>query len=114
MGFVLFFFYSRVLCFYSVHAGAFSDEEIVHVEGEVDPPRDLQIIHDELRLKDMEYIRKHLEPLERSVVRGGGDKKKKEEFVRFFLCVFIHKLCKLCLRMSLCIHCTCGLLCVCV
>lgn len=59
---------------------AFSDEEIIHVEGEVDPPRDLEIIHDELRLKDMEYLRKHLEPLERSVVRGGGDKKKKEEF----------------------------------
>ncbi|XP_076460145.1 obg-like ATPase 1 [Babylonia areolata] len=59
---------------------AFSDEEIVHVEGEVDPSRDLQIIYDELRLKDLEYLKKHLEPLERSVVRGGGDKKKKEEY----------------------------------
>ncbi|KAK7507440.1 hypothetical protein BaRGS_00001375 [Batillaria attramentaria] len=59
---------------------AFSDEEIVHVEGEVDPPRDLEIIHDELRFKDLEYLKKHLEPLERSVVRGGGDKKKKEEY----------------------------------
>lgn len=59
---------------------AFSDEEIVHVEGEVDPPRDLEIIHDELRFKDLEYLKKHLDPLERSVVRGGGDKKKKEEY----------------------------------
>ncbi|XP_025107448.1 obg-like ATPase 1 [Pomacea canaliculata] len=59
---------------------AFSEEDIVHVEGEVDPPRDLEIIHDELRLKDIEYLKKHLEPLERSVVRGGGDKKKKEEY----------------------------------
>lgn len=58
---------------------AFSDEEIVHVEGDVDPVRDLEIIHDEIRLKDLEYLNKHLEPLERSVTRGGGDKKKKEE-----------------------------------
>ncbi|XP_005099947.1 obg-like ATPase 1 [Aplysia californica] len=58
---------------------AFSDDEIVHVEGDVDPSRDLEIIHDEIRLKDIEYLNKHLEPLERSVTRGGGDKKKKEE-----------------------------------
>ncbi|GFR99738.1 Obg-like ATPase 1 [Elysia marginata] len=59
---------------------AFSDEEIVHVEGEVDPSRDLDIIHNEIRLKDLEYLKKQIEPLERSVVRGGGDKKKKEEY----------------------------------
>ncbi|KAK3775704.1 hypothetical protein RRG08_050539 [Elysia crispata] len=59
---------------------AFSDEEIVHVEGEVDPSRDLDIIHNEIRLKDVEYLKKQLEPLERGVVRGGGDKKKKEEY----------------------------------
>jgi obg-like ATPase 1 len=58
---------------------AFSDEEIVHVEGDVDPARDLEIIHDEIRLKDIEYLNKHLDPLERSVTRGGADKKKKEE-----------------------------------
>jgi len=61
---------------------AFSDEEIIHVEGEVAPPRDLEIIHDELRLKDIEYLKKQLEPMERTVGRQGasGDKKKKEEF----------------------------------
>lgn len=58
---------------------AFDDEDIVHVEGEVEPPRDLDIIHDELRLKDLEYLKKHLDPLERTVTRGAGDKKKKEE-----------------------------------
>jgi obg-like ATPase 1 len=66
----------------AVIPGAFDDEEIVHVEGEVEPPRDLDIIHDEIRLKDLEYLKKHLEPMERSVGRGGGDKKKKEEYVR--------------------------------
>lgn len=29
---------------------AFSDDEIIHVEGEVDPVRDLQIIHREVCL----------------------------------------------------------------
>merc|ERR1712110_662944 len=37
---------------------AFSDEDIVHVEGDVDPSRDLEIIHNELRLKDLEMINK--------------------------------------------------------
>jgi len=59
---------------------AFSDEDIVHVEGDVDPSRDLEIIHNELRLKDVDYLNKQFEPLERSVTRGGGDKKKKEEY----------------------------------
>jgi len=36
----------------------FNNEEIVHVEGEVDPIRDLQIIHEELRLKDIESLEK--------------------------------------------------------
>ena len=60
--------------------GAFDDEEIVHVEGDVDPARDLEIIHSELRLKDLEYLNKNLDGLERSVARG-GDKKRKPEFV---------------------------------
>ncbi|KAL5006093.1 hypothetical protein ScPMuIL_017251 [Solemya velum] len=58
---------------------SFDDDEIVHVEGDVDPCRDLEIIHDELRLKDLEYLAKHLEPMERNVARG-GDKKLKPEF----------------------------------
>ena len=31
--------------------GAFEDDDIIHVEGEVNPVRDLEIIHNELRLK---------------------------------------------------------------
>lgn len=33
------------------HAGSFEDDDIIHVEGDVNPVRDLEIIHDELRLK---------------------------------------------------------------
>ncbi len=31
---------------------AFEDPDVIHVEGELDPVRDIQIIHEELRLKD--------------------------------------------------------------
>lgn len=48
---------------------AFSDEEIIHVEGDVDPSRDLTIIHDELRLKDLEYIGKNIGNLEKNMKR---------------------------------------------
>ena len=61
-------------------SGAFSDEDIIHVEGDVDPSRDLEIIHDELRLKDLEYLAKRMDNLERSVVRGAA-KEKKPEYV---------------------------------
>jgi obg-like ATPase 1 len=30
---------------------AFEDPDVIHVEGDLDPVRDLQIIHEELRLK---------------------------------------------------------------
>lgn len=53
---------------------------MTHVEGEVNPIRDLEIINEELRLKDEEYLSTHLEKLERTVLRG-GDKKLKPEYV---------------------------------
>lgn len=52
----------------------FDDEEIVHVEGEVDPIRDVQIISDELRLKDIDLVEKHLAALEKNA-RGDPAKK---------------------------------------
>lgn len=60
----------------------FDDAEIIHIEGDVDPVRDLQIILDELRLKDIEFVIKHLEGVEKIVKRGGQSlevKNKKEE-----------------------------------
>ena len=35
---------------------AFEDSDIVHVEGDVDPLRDLQIIHEELRSLDIFFF----------------------------------------------------------
>lgn len=58
---------------------AFDDDDVTHVEGEVNPIRDLEIINEELRLKDIEYLKSCLEKLDRTVVRG-GDKKSKPEY----------------------------------
>ena len=70
---------------------------MTHVEGDVDPVRDMEIIHEELRLKDLEYVDKTVDNLERVVVRG-GDKSRKAEYVRWFsaitnllFCVFFWK-----------------------
>lgn len=58
---------------------AFEDPDVTHVEGEVDPVRDLEIISEELRLKDEENLLKNLDKLEKVVARG-GDKKLKPEY----------------------------------
>ncbi|KAK9512980.1 hypothetical protein O3M35_001278 [Rhynocoris fuscipes] len=58
---------------------AFDDDDVTHVEGEVDPIRDLEIISEELRLKDQEFLMTNLDKLERTVGRG-GDKKMKPEY----------------------------------
>ena len=57
----------------------FEDKEITHVEGEVDPVRDLDIINEELRLKDEESFNKVYEEVERKYCRG-GEKKLKTEY----------------------------------
>jgi len=57
----------------------FEDKEITHVEGEVDPVRDLDIINEELRLKDEEFFNKVFEEVERKCVRG-SEKKLKPEY----------------------------------
>jgi len=59
---------------------AFEDGDIIHVEGEVDPVRDLDIISNELRLKDLAQIDKLVENAER-VVQRSNDKKTKDELV---------------------------------
>lgn len=69
-----------ILFLSSLFTGAFEDSDVTHVEGEVDPVRDLDIISEELRLKDEEKLLTNLEKLEKTVGRG-GDKKLKPEYV---------------------------------
>lgn len=64
---------------------AFDDAEVIHVEGDVDPLRDMEIIQTELRLKDIEWVEKHVEGLKRTGrslnSTSLADKAKKEEIV---------------------------------
>ncbi|KAK9421568.1 putative Obg-like ATPase 1 [Seiridium unicorne] len=60
----------------------FDDAEIIHVEGDVNPVRDLDIIAEELRLKDIEFVEKALENQKKKTRMGGQSlevKKAKEE-----------------------------------
>lgn len=60
----------------------FDDAEIIHVEGDVNPTRDLDIISEELRLKDIEFIEKALENQKKKTRQGGQSleqKKAREE-----------------------------------
>jgi obg-like ATPase 1 len=60
----------------------FEDAEITHVEGDVDPTRDLDIISEELRIKDAEFVEKALENYAKQTRRGGQSlemRKLKEE-----------------------------------
>lgn len=50
---------------------AFDDAEVIHVEGDVNPTRDMDIISTELRLKDIEWLQKALETAKKNA-RGSG------------------------------------------
>ncbi|CRK18841.1 Obg-like ATPase [Verticillium nonalfalfae] len=50
---------------------SFDDAEIIHVEGDVNPTRDLDIISEELRLKDIEFVEKALEAQKKKTRSGG-------------------------------------------
>jgi len=56
----------------------FDDEEIIHVEGNIDPTRDLEIIKTELILKDADRLNKVLEDLTRKA-RAKKDKEMNDE-----------------------------------
>lgn len=60
----------------------FDDAEIIHVEGDVNPTRDLDIISEELRIKDIEFVEKAADALAKQTRRGGQSlemKKLREE-----------------------------------
>ncbi|KAI5173209.1 obg-like ATPase 1 [Pancytospora epiphaga] len=53
----------------------FEDKEITHVENSVDPLRDIQIIKDELRIKDCDFLKSALTRAEKDLRSKPGDKK---------------------------------------
>lgn len=55
----------------------FDDENIVHVDGSVDPVRDKEVIDTELQLKDLETVENRLNKV-RKQAQTGGDKQAKK------------------------------------
>eukprot|EP00658_Telonema_sp_P-2_P019581 TRINITY_DN17729_c0_g1_i1.p2 TRINITY_DN17729_c0_g1~~TRINITY_DN17729_c0_g1_i1.p2 ORF type:complete len:335 (-),score=124.46 TRINITY_DN17729_c0_g1_i1:96-1100(-) len=62
---------------------AFSSDEIVHVDGDVDPVRDLQTIRQELLIKDKEFVDNNFSKCEAEHKRNGKDKEAKENYLAF-------------------------------
>ena len=59
-------------------SGAFADDDVIHVDGDVNPVRDMGVIFEELRLKDRAYIEGQIDGLNKKRVT---DKKVKPEYV---------------------------------
>lgn len=56
---------------------AFADDDVIHVDGDVNPVRDMGVIFEELRLKDRAYIEGQIDGLNKKRVT---DKKVKPEY----------------------------------
>ena len=59
----------------------FEDEQVTHVEGGVDPIRDIELIETELMIADMESVERQLEALAKKA--RGGDKEVKAQIGLF-------------------------------
>lgn len=58
----------------------FDDDNVVHVDGSVDPVRDKEIIDTELILKDLDTLEKRLEKFKKAAKGGDKEESKKVEF----------------------------------
>ncbi len=61
---------------------AFQDLSIKHVEKDVNPKRDIEIINTELIMKDLETIEKHLEKLQKETKAGIKEKTNESEVLQ--------------------------------
>lgn len=57
----------------------FDDDNVIHVDGSVDPIRDKEIIDTELQLKDLDTVDKRIQKVEK-MAKTGGDKNAKKTF----------------------------------
>jgi GTP-binding protein YchF len=63
----------------------FEDSDVTHVEGAVDPIRDIETIETELMLADLESLEKRIAAIEKKT--KGGDKEAKEQFALTSRCL---------------------------
>jgi GTP-binding protein YchF len=59
----------------------FEDENVAHIDGSVDPARDIDVINTELLLKDMETVEKRVEAHQKPA--NSGDEEAKEKLAVF-------------------------------
>lgn len=64
---------------------AFEDEVIAHVEGSVDPVRDLDVITGELRKKDIDFVKGAIDKIEKVALRVDKSKKADLEILQKLL-----------------------------
>jgi obg-like ATPase 1 len=57
---------------------AFDDPDVIHVEDRVDPIADIEIITNELRLKDLEAVEKNVAEVKKLIPRGLKKEQKEE------------------------------------
>ena len=58
---------------------AFADETVFHLEGSVDPLRDIETVHAELLLNDLMFVEKRLERIAKEQIRRSGMDRAKEQ-----------------------------------
>ena len=56
----------------------FLDDGVIHVDGAVDPLRDIEVIETELLLADVQVVERRLEKLEKDVKRGDDEAKEEQ------------------------------------
>jgi obg-like ATPase 1 len=57
---------------------AFDDPDVIHVEDRIDPIEDIEIITNELRLKDIDFVQKNVNELKKLIPRGLKKEQKEE------------------------------------
>lgn len=60
----------------------FEDQNVVHVHGKIDPKEDIEVIHTELALADLELVSKRLEREEKRVKAGDKEAFQRVEVLR--------------------------------
>ncbi|CAN5513756.1 redox-regulated ATPase YchF [soil metagenome] len=62
----------------------FDNDNVIHVDGSVDPIRDKEIIDTELQLKDLDSIEKKIQKLEKAAKTGDKDAKKAHDVLMVY------------------------------
>jgi GTP-binding protein YchF len=62
----------------------FDDDNVIHVDGSVDPIRDKEIIDTELQLKDLDSVEKKLQKVDKSAKVGDKDAKRAQEILNVY------------------------------